>query len=235
MSEDWAQYQEDAATFFRSLGFNVEVNRLVEGVRSKHKIDVYVTFEKWGMRHTWIVECKKHERAITKADVETLKSIASEVGAGLAFLLSESGFQSGAFDAARKTNVILSSLQESLIKSRDDVMREAISTLEVRALELQNKLFRDFMQDVETGPDYGHYRVRDGVDGAKYLSMVGSLALLNMALDGVRLGRFPVTLPGDLDKTPNSYSRCTNLEEFVAKAAGVLERVKTWAAQQNPQ
>src|SRR5260370_39330873 len=151
---DWKKYKEEVAAFFRSLGFKAEVNHVVEGVRSKHAIDVYVTFERWGLLHTWIVECKLHARAITKADVETLKSIASEIGASLAFLLSESGFQSGALDAARKTNVVLSSLEELRTKSRDDVMREALIALENRVLVLRDKMFRDFTCDVESGPGY---------------------------------------------------------------------------------
>ncbi len=58
MATDWKQYQEEAAAFFRFLGFKAEVNHTVEGVRSTHAIDVYITFDRWGMRHTWIVDCK---------------------------------------------------------------------------------------------------------------------------------------------------------------------------------
>ncbi len=234
MATDWKQYQEEAAAFFRSLGLNSKVNHVVEGVRSKHAIDVYVTFDRWGMRHTWIVECKCHARAITKADVETLKSIASEVGASLAFLLSESGFQSGALDAARKTNVVLSSLEELRTKSRDDVMREALIALENRSLALQEKLFREFMSVEEIGPSHIRSRARDGVDGKSYFSMSGSIAILNMALDRVRLGHLPVTLPGDFDKDPDTYVRCTTLDQFVAEATRVVERIEIWAAKQNP-
>ena len=231
---DWKQYQEEVAAFFRSLGFKAEVNHVVEGVRSKHAIDVYVTFERWGLLHTWIVECKLHARAVTKADVETLKSIASEVGASLGFLLSESGFQSGALDAARKTNVVLSSLEELRTKSRDDVMREALIALGNRALALQDKMFREFMCDVEKGPGYVSRRVRDGVDGERFYSMVGSIAMLNMAVDRVRLGYLPVTLPGNFDKDPDAYVHCTTLDQVVAEATRVVQRVQTWVAQQNP-
>jgi len=234
MSADWKQYQEEAAAFFRSLGFQATVDYTVEGVRSKHAIDVYVTFERWGMPHTWIVECKHRARAVTKADVETLKSIASEIGASLAFLLSESGFQSGAFDAARKTNVVLSSLDELRAKSRDDVMREALGALEIRSLELQDRLFREFRGEVESGPNFVSTRIRDGVDSNRYYSMIGSIAMLNMAFDRVRLGDFPVTLPGDFDTDPDAYVRCTNLDQFVAEAIRIIERVEQWAAQQNP-
>lgn len=234
MATDWKQYQEEVAAFFRSVGFKAEVNHIVEGVRSKHAIDVYVTFDRWGILHTWIVECKRHARAIAKADVETLKSIASEIGASLAFLLSESGFQSGALDVARKTNVVLSSLEELRTKSRDDVMREALIALENRGLALQDKMFGEFMCDVERGPGYVSSRVRDGVDGKRYYSMSGSIAMLNMALDRVRLGHLPVTLPGDFDKNPDAYVRCTTLDQFVAEATRVVQRVETWIAQQNP-
>jgi hypothetical protein len=231
---DWKQYQEEVAAFFRSLGFKAEVNHVVEGVRSKHAIDVYVTFDRWGLLHTWIVECKLHARAITKADVETLKSITSEIGASLAFLLSESGFQSGALDAARNTNVVLSSLEELRTKSRDDVMREALIGLENRALALQDKMFREFMCDVEKGASFAARRVRDGVDGERYYSMFGSIAMLNVAIDRVRLGHLPVTLPGDFDKDPDAYVRCTTLDQFVAKATRVVQRVERWVSQQNP-
>ncbi len=55
-----------------------------------------------------------------------------------------------------------------------------------------------------------------------------------MAVDQVRLGNLPVTLPGDFDADPDNYVRCTNLECFVAEANRVLHRVEQWAAKQNP-
>jgi hypothetical protein len=234
MTTSWQEYQENVAAFFRSLGFEVEIDRTVEGVRSRHAIDVYITFDKWGMRHTWIVECKKHARPITKADVETLKSIASEVGASLAFLLSESGFQSGAFDAARKTNVVLSSIEELQAKSRDDVMREALGALELRALGLEERLLRELRGDIDYGSGSVTSRVRGGVDGHRYYSMVGSVGMVNRALDRVRLGNLPVTLPGDLDADPDAYVRCSSLDQFVSEAGRVLDRVEKWAAEQKP-
>lgn len=130
--------------------------------------------------------------------------------------------------------MVLSSLEELRTKSSDDVMREALITLENRSLALQERLFREFMCDVEKGPGYVSSRVRDGVDGKRYYSMSGSIAMLNMALDRVRLGHLPVTLPGDFGKDPDAYVRCTTLDQFVVEATRVVERVETWAAQQKP-
>ncbi len=54
----WKQYQEDAATYFRSLGLNASTDVTVKGVRSNHDIDVLVTSHYVGFDVTWIVECK---------------------------------------------------------------------------------------------------------------------------------------------------------------------------------
>ncbi len=113
-------------------------------------------------------------------------------------------------------------------------MREALIALENRSLALQEKLFREFMCEVDRGPNFVSSRVRDGIDGKRYHSMSGSIAMLNMALDRVRLGHLPITLPGDFDKDPDAYVRCTTLDQFVAEATRVVDRVETWAAQQKP-
>ncbi len=64
-------------------------NVCLVGVRSSHDIDVLVSFEKWGVPHRWIVDCKLRAKPIEKSYVETLKAIANEVGASIAFLIAE--------------------------------------------------------------------------------------------------------------------------------------------------
>ena len=234
MAQSWRQYQEDVAAFFRSLGFNVAVDHDVEGVRSNHKIDVWVDFEKWGWQHRWVVECKRHTRPITKADVEILKMIVGEVGASLGFLVSESGFQSGAFQAARKTNVILSSLDELRTKSADDLMLDTLVVLDLQALRLRETI-GDFTVVTQTGPGTLTSELRDGVEADKYISMFGSITMLDMALDRVRLGNLPVVIPGNLDHDPDSHIVCATVEAFALEAKALLERVESWAAAQRPE
>jgi hypothetical protein len=77
-------------------------------------------------------------------------------------------------------------------------------------------------------------RVRDGVDSKGYLSMIGSISMVNTALDSVRLGRVPVTLPGDVDADPHAYIHCTTLDQVIAESTRLIDRVERWAAQQNP-
>jgi hypothetical protein len=63
-----------------------------------------------GFDVVWIVECKHWVRSVTKLHVLALREIVADVGADRGILLSESGFQSGALEAATLTNVHVASL-----------------------------------------------------------------------------------------------------------------------------
>lgn len=89
---NWREYQEKAAAFFRKQGCNAEVDAQIEGVRAKHKIDVYVSFFRYGIRCNWVVECKLWNSHVTKEKVLTLKSIVEDVGADRGLIISEEGF-----------------------------------------------------------------------------------------------------------------------------------------------
>ena len=58
----------------------------------------------------WLVECKRWRRRVTKLHVLALREIVADVGADRGILLSEVGFQSGAVEAAKLTNVHVTSL-----------------------------------------------------------------------------------------------------------------------------
>jgi len=110
---NWREYQEETAAFFRRQGCNVEVEKKVKGTRSKHAIDVYVTFPRCGIMCTWVVECKLWKSRVPKEKVLVLKSIVEDIGADRGIIISEKGFQSGAYDVARKANIsMVTSLKE---------------------------------------------------------------------------------------------------------------------------
>ena len=84
---NWQEYQEAVAAVFRQLGCNAEVEKTVTGTRGQHKIDVYVTFEKFGQECHWIIQCKLWSRPVDRSVVETLHTIVQNIGAdrGLVF------------------------------------------------------------------------------------------------------------------------------------------------------
>ncbi|MBU1216067.1 restriction endonuclease [bacterium] len=108
----WQKYQEDAAEYFRSIGLNASTDVTFKGVRTHHDIDVLVVSHYVGFDITWVVECKYWKHPVNKLHVLGLREIVADVGADRGILLSESGFQSGAIEAANLTNIQLTSLED---------------------------------------------------------------------------------------------------------------------------
>lgn len=111
MANDWKEYQEEAAEFFRSIGLKAETDVTLQGVRTKHDVDVYVQIDVAGFKVRWIVECKHWKSAVNKLHVMGLREIAADLGVDRGIILCESGFQSGAVEAAKLTNVQVTSLE----------------------------------------------------------------------------------------------------------------------------
>jgi restriction system protein len=121
MAVEWKEYQEEAAIFFRSLGLDAQTDVTVQGARASHYVDVLVKSRHVGFEVTWVVECKHWKSAVSKLHVLALREIVADVGADRGILLAESGYQSGAIEAANLTNVQLTSLAEASGFTRDTV------------------------------------------------------------------------------------------------------------------
>ncbi len=121
MADGWREYQEEAAEFFRSLGLSAETDVTLQGVRTTHDIDVVVKSKHVGFEVLWLVECKHWKSPVSKLHVLGLREITSDIGADRGILLSESGFQAGAIEAANLTNVQVTSLASLSVDTRHDV------------------------------------------------------------------------------------------------------------------
>jgi restriction system protein len=112
VADSWQGYQEEVAEFFRSLGTEATTNYTVKGVRTTHDVDVFVQSHHAGFDVSWIIECKYRNTKVTKLHVLALREIVGDTGADRGIILAESGFQSGATEAAMLTNVHVKSLAE---------------------------------------------------------------------------------------------------------------------------
>jgi hypothetical protein len=121
MAVHWKDYQEEAASFFRSIGLNASTDAPVKGVRTSHDIDVLVKSVHAGFDITWIVECKHWKTPVSKLHVLALREIVQDIGADRGILLSEEGFQSGAVEAATLTNVQVTSLAQLTASATNDI------------------------------------------------------------------------------------------------------------------
>jgi hypothetical protein len=105
---NWAR--SEYRNHFRSIGLEATTDHVVQGVRTKHAIDVYVRSHHVGFDVVWIAECKHWNTPVSKLHVLALREIVSDLGVDRGILLCEAGFQSGAAEAATLTNVHLTSI-----------------------------------------------------------------------------------------------------------------------------
>nr|WP_199155789.1 restriction endonuclease [Chromobacterium sp. ASV23] len=118
---DWFKFQEEICNYFTSIGAVAKTNVTIQGVRTQHDIDVLVTTKFLGEDLTWIVEAKKWKTKVNKLQVLGLRTIAEDIGADRAFIISEVGFQSGAYEATKSTNVKLKTFEELKKDTREPV------------------------------------------------------------------------------------------------------------------
>lgn len=121
MATDWNDYQEEAAALFRSMGLDASTNVKIQGVRTTHDVDVVVKSHHAGFDITWLVECKHWKSAVSKLHVLALREIVSDTGSDRGILLCEAGFQSGAIEAAKLTNVLVTSLENVRLTAGGDI------------------------------------------------------------------------------------------------------------------
>ncbi len=180
----WRVYQNEAASFFTSLGFDAATDVQVSGARGRNNVDVIVRGSSAGIPFLWIVECKHWRSNVPKEKVQAFLTVVQNVGADRGYLLSEKGFQSGAVDVARHTNVHLGSV--AALKA--DTAEWARGDLVRRWRERKNDLVRILMRmHREIGNPYS----------SKFSEAAGPIFWLDTAIDEGLRDEFPVPLLGD--------------------------------------
>ncbi len=180
MATDWNDYQEEAASLFRSMGLEAETNVTMRGARTNHDVDVVVKSHHAGFDVTWLVECKHWKAPVSKLHVIALRAIVAELGADRGILLCEAGFQSGAVEAANLTNVQVTSLGNVRATAGSDISAMRLRELYDRVETCRQKYW-DLPKDlrIEHGlrEDAGGY----GYSGARVVERVLSATLHEIA------------------------------------------------------
>jgi restriction system protein len=135
----WRDYQEEVAAFFRALGLEATTNETIEGARTKHDVDVLVRSRQLGLDVLWLVECKAWRNPVSKDKVFVLRTIVDDVGADRGLMMAERGYQSGALEAARLTNIVLTSLADLRETARYDLAEIQLESLLRRISACRNR------------------------------------------------------------------------------------------------
>jgi restriction system protein len=182
MTTDWSDYQEEAAALFRSMGLDASTNVTIQGIRMKHEVDVVVKSHHAEFDVTWLVECKHWKSPVSKLHVLALREIIADTGSDRGILLCESGFQSGALEAANLTNVHVTSFENVRSTAGVDISAMRLRELYDR-VEICRAKYWDIPKDERIAQglrgDFGEW----GYSGARALEICGDL--INRAFRGV--------------------------------------------------
>jgi restriction system protein len=209
---EWDDYQEETAEFFRSIGLEAETNVTLQGVRTSHDVDVVVRSDLFGFDLLWIIECKYWRQAVSKLHVLALREIVADLGADRGILVSESGFQSGAIEAADLTNVQLSNLAQLRVSSANALGMARLREVHDRVLRTRARYW-DLDKDtrIERGlrPDVA----ANGYSGDRVMNAI------EKALSSAFAQRFPVE-----SADPAGWGAITTVdpEIFAARSASEL-------------
>lgn len=186
---EWYSFQEEIAKYFRSLGTNAETNKSVQGVRTKHDIDVFVSTKFLSTDLHWIIEAKKWKSKVSKEKVLTLRSIVDDLGADKGFIISEVGFQKGAYEAANNTNILLYTIEQFKEKTKHLVHTEILNMYIDRARLLDIRYWshkKQIRKDYNLRPDI--------FDSEIYFSGTELLSLIFKAISKGIKSQYPINL-----------------------------------------
>jgi hypothetical protein len=225
---DWREYQREAARFFCDLGMTAEVERTIAGrLGTPHTIDVLVTFTAFGVEHTWVVECKRWKSRVGKDRVLVLKSIVDDVGADRGFLLTESGFQSGAVTAARLSNITLSNLDDLRTNAEADIQTMRWDDLYARVAASGPRL-HELNVVVRRDAHSAMSALKPGISSDDFMFRVATLSMLEHALQAARLRRFPLAY-GYADRD-GRLLHAQDMSAFLDGAAVLIDELEAWLA-----
>lgn len=107
MPRDWKDLQQQVAEILKECGLETYLERTISTVRGTVEIDVYAEDKDQKPVATYLCECKHWKSSVPKTIVHSFRTVVSDYGANFGFIISSKRFQSGAYEAARKSNVKL--------------------------------------------------------------------------------------------------------------------------------
>ncbi len=104
---DWHGLQDRVSQILCECGLASKVGLKIQTARGQVEIDVYATDPTTSPPAIYLCECKRWATRVPQDEVQTFRTITTDVGAHFGLLISSAGFQAGAFDVVRHTNIHL--------------------------------------------------------------------------------------------------------------------------------
>ena len=227
----WREFQEETAQIFLAAGCSAEVDATVNGVRGRHKVDVYVTFKKYGIDCSWIIECKDWNSNIPKEKVAALQSIVNDVGADRGVVVSNKGFQSGAVRLANKSNITLASLEDMKEYLGEEISKNEVEFLQDQVTRLKYAIL-DINKPAEKSTQGQITKFTISSNGINALDFLGRLCVMDMGFDKLKLNKSGLPVghlleSGKMASTHSTKDFLASVKALVNETSRFLEEVKS--------
>lgn len=103
----WVDLQNEVFKIFLECGFESETPKIIETVRGKVEVDVFAVDSSFKPAPVYLCECKHWKSAIPQTIIHGFRTVVSDFGANWGLIISLNGYQSGAFEAIKNTNIKL--------------------------------------------------------------------------------------------------------------------------------
>lgn len=103
---NWKELQDKVCKFLNEAGYPSESPKTIDTVRGKVEVDVFSTSETELIKQ-FICECKFWNTPIPKEKIHAFRTIVHDSGSMVGIFISKEGYQSGAYEAAYCSNVLL--------------------------------------------------------------------------------------------------------------------------------
>ena len=112
LPDTWQDLQKQVALILEESGLTVEIEKVILSVRGKIEIDVVASENIDRRTYSILIECKHWKSRIPQTIIHGFRTVISDIGANIGYIISTNGFQSGSYEAAEYTNVKIVTWEE---------------------------------------------------------------------------------------------------------------------------
>ena len=105
--ETWKDLQNAVAQILSESGLEAETPKQIKTARGMVEIDVFAVDKTQKPPVVYLYECKNWKTTVPQTMIHSLQTVVSNCGANFGLIISSNGFQSGAYEAAQYSNVLL--------------------------------------------------------------------------------------------------------------------------------
>lgn len=103
---DWRDLQDKVCKYLKQAGYQAETTKTIELVRGQVEVDVFATTDD-EMLKQFVCECKYWNTSVSQEKIHAFRTVVQDSGSMFGIFISKNGYQKGAIEAAKCSNVIL--------------------------------------------------------------------------------------------------------------------------------